>query len=224
MSPPVSCAAPAVRNTADYALDVLTRQLALLADRRGYLPPPFVSERSNDFADLLEEAARACADRGRRLLVLLDGLDEYDLTTASLDLADWLPGRPTLPRSGKAARRQPCRSRRPPSSRPSAVQLRAAHQRLRSGYRDPACRARGTRPGREDSRRIPSSPPLLSCGCRKRADGQRNVCPAETARPRRRRQRDRSPARQLPRPQSHAPPQSASHAGHRHMRLLTTRS
>ena len=84
-------------DTAEYALDVLTRQLALLADRRGYLPPPFPSERSNDFADLLEEAARACVDRGRRLLVLIDGLDEYDPTTASLDLADWLPGDRTLP-------------------------------------------------------------------------------------------------------------------------------
>ena len=84
-------------DTAEYALDVLTRQLALLADRRGYLPPPFVSERSNDFADLLEEAARACAECGRRLLVLIDGLDEYDPTAASLDLADWLPGDLTLP-------------------------------------------------------------------------------------------------------------------------------
>ena len=69
----------------------------LLADRRGYLPPPFVSERSNDFADLLEEAARACAERGRQLLVLIDGLDEYDATAASLDLADWLPDASTLP-------------------------------------------------------------------------------------------------------------------------------
>src|SRR5215470_15714810 len=40
-------------------------------------------------------------------------------------------------------------------------------------------------------------PPVLSCGCRKWADGQRHVRPAETARPRRRRQRDRSTARQL---------------------------
>jgi Trypsin-like peptidase domain len=84
-------------DTAEYALDVLTRQLALLADRRGYLPPPSVSERNNDFADLLEEATRACAERDRRLLVLIDGLDEYDPTSASLDLADWLPGDRMLP-------------------------------------------------------------------------------------------------------------------------------
>ncbi len=83
-------------NTAEYALDVLTRQLALLADRRGYLPPPSVSERNNDFADLLEEAARACAERGRHLLMLVDGLDEYD-ATAGLDLATWLPDASTLP-------------------------------------------------------------------------------------------------------------------------------
>ena len=84
-------------NTADYALDVLTRQLALLADRRGYLPPPFLSERAHDLVDLLDEAARACAERGRRLLVLIDGLDEYDPTTTSLDLPAWLPSASTLP-------------------------------------------------------------------------------------------------------------------------------
>jgi Trypsin-like peptidase domain len=84
-------------DTAEYALDVLTRQLALLAGRRDYLPPAFPSDRSNDFADLLEEAGRACAERDRQLLVLIDGLDEYDPTTASLDLADWLPGDSTLP-------------------------------------------------------------------------------------------------------------------------------
>ena len=61
-------------------MDVLTRQLALLADRTGYVPSPHLSERSNDFFDLLDEAARACAGRGRRLLVLIDGLDEYDPT------------------------------------------------------------------------------------------------------------------------------------------------
>ena len=84
-------------NTPDYALDVLTRQLAVLADRQGYLPPPYLSERANDLVDLLEEAARACAERGRRLFVLIDGLDEYDPTTASLDLAAWLPDASKLP-------------------------------------------------------------------------------------------------------------------------------
>ncbi|MBL7494140.1 trypsin-like peptidase domain-containing protein [Frankia sp. AgB1.9] len=83
-------------NTAGYALDVLSRQLALLADRGGYTPPSYVSERKNDFADLLEEAARACAERGRGLLVLVDGLDEYD-AAAGLDLVAWLPDSRTLP-------------------------------------------------------------------------------------------------------------------------------
>ena len=83
-------------NTADYALDLLNRQLALLANRPSYRPPPFLSEQANDFIDLLDEAARACAERGRRLLVLIDGLDEYESTTG-LDLAAWLPDDSTLP-------------------------------------------------------------------------------------------------------------------------------
>ena len=167
--------------------------------------PRFVSERANDLADLLEEAARACAERDRRLLVLIDGLDEYDPTTTSLDLADWLPDASTLPdqamllvasRAGADVRL--------PSAHP-LFELRAAHHRLRSCYRDPARRARGTRAGPEGSRRIRFSPRLLSGGRRRRADGQRTACLAETARPRRGRQRDRSTARQFPRPQSHAP-------------------
>ena len=84
-------------NTADYALDVLTRQLGLLAGWRGYLPSQFLSERANDLVDLLDEAARACAERGRRLLVLVDGLDEYDAASARLDLAAWLPDAGSLP-------------------------------------------------------------------------------------------------------------------------------
>jgi Trypsin-like peptidase domain len=83
-------------NTADYALDVLTRQLVVLADQRGYLPSPSVSGRVNDLVDVLEEAARACHERGRQLLMLVDGLDEYDVT-AGLDLATWLPDASTLP-------------------------------------------------------------------------------------------------------------------------------
>jgi len=138
-------------DTAEYALDVLTRQLALLADRRGYLPPPNPSERSNDFADLLEEAARACAERDRQLLVLLDGLDEYDPTTASLDLADWLPGDRTLPDQAMllAASRAGADARLPPAHPlPSFVQRitaseaatgiqHAAHEELDRAVRAP---------------------------------------------------------------------------------------
>jgi len=83
-------------NTADYALDVLTRQLVVLADQRGYLPSPSVYGRVDDLVELLEEAARACAERVRQLLMLVDGLDEYD-ATAGLDLATWLPGASNLP-------------------------------------------------------------------------------------------------------------------------------
>ena len=88
-------------NAADYALDVLTRQLALLADRSGYSPPPFLSERAYNLVDLLDEATRASQGRGNRLLVLIDGLDEYDPTATSLDLAAWLPDARTLPSQAK---------------------------------------------------------------------------------------------------------------------------
>ena len=84
-------------DSADYALDVLTRQLALLAGRPGYFPPQFLFRQAHDLVDLLEEAAHACSERGRRLLVLIDGLDEYDPTTTSLDLGTWLPDASTLP-------------------------------------------------------------------------------------------------------------------------------
>jgi tetratricopeptide (TPR) repeat protein len=84
-------------NTAAYALDMLTRQLALLAERRDYQPPPFPTQMADDLADLLDGASRACTERGRRLLVLIDGLDEYDPTPANLGLAAWLPGTGTLP-------------------------------------------------------------------------------------------------------------------------------
>jgi lipopolysaccharide biosynthesis regulator YciM len=84
-------------NTVGNALRVLNRQLALLADQRGYPESSSVFDRVSDFADLLGEAARACAERGRKLVVLIDGLDEYDPTTSNLDLADWLPDDGKLP-------------------------------------------------------------------------------------------------------------------------------
>ena len=164
-------------DTAEYALDVLTRQLALLADRRGYLPPPFrvraeqrLRRPAGGGGPRLRRARppAACAHRRPRRVRPHD---------RQLGLGRLAARRQHAARSGDAASRQPRRSRRPPSSRPSAVRLRAAHHRLRSCHRDPACRARGTRPGREDSRRIPSAPALLSCGRRKRADGQRHCAP-----------------------------------------------
>jgi hypothetical protein len=88
-------------NGADYTLDVLIRQLALLAGRGSLLPPLSLSERAHDFVDLLDEATRASHERGNRLLVVIDGLDEYDPTAASLELAAWLPGARTLPEQAK---------------------------------------------------------------------------------------------------------------------------
>ena len=88
-------------NAADYALDVLNRQLAQLAERGGYLPPQSLSERADDLVDLLNEATRASHERGNKLLVLIDGLDEYDPTATSLGLVDWLPGAETLPEPAK---------------------------------------------------------------------------------------------------------------------------
>ena len=114
----------------------------------------YLSERVDDLADLLEEAARACAERGRRLLVLVDGLDEYDPTTASLDLADWLPDASTLPDQAMllAASRAGADVHLPPAhplfgyvQRITASEAATEIQR---------CRARGTRAGAEDSRRI----------------------------------------------------------------------
>ncbi|MGZ6807692.1 MAG: hypothetical protein ACXVGG_13860, partial [Mycobacteriaceae bacterium] len=46
-------------------------------------------------------ATRASHERGNRLLVLIDGLDEYDPTAASLDLAAWLPDARKLPNQAK---------------------------------------------------------------------------------------------------------------------------
>ncbi|MDB5448554.1 MAG: hypothetical protein JWQ97_3871, partial [Phenylobacterium sp.] len=82
-------------NTAEYALDVLNRQLALLADQHGHPPSVNLSDWIYDFHGLLKHASDACVQRGRRLLVLIDGLDEYDPTSRKLHL--WLPDAATLP-------------------------------------------------------------------------------------------------------------------------------
>ena len=79
---------------ADYALGVLTRQLAQLAERPDYRP---TTDLVDDFTDLLEDAAGACQQRGRRLLVLVDGLDEDQTVESGLRVARWLPDGETLP-------------------------------------------------------------------------------------------------------------------------------
>jgi hypothetical protein len=77
-------------NTADYALTTLTGQLAALADRVDHQPARFLPEKRAQLKELLPAAARACHDRGRRLLLLIDGLDEYDQRGGSL--REWLVG------------------------------------------------------------------------------------------------------------------------------------
>gem|GEM_PF-5011637 len=84
---------------AGYALDVLNRQLARHADGRGYSLAPHISDQRDDFLELLEDAARASRDRGRRLLVLVDGLDEDQTAEPELRVAAWLPGSRELPDS-----------------------------------------------------------------------------------------------------------------------------
>lgn len=82
-------------NTADYALSTLTGQLAALADRVDHQPARFLPEKRVQFAELLPAAARACRERGHRLVLLIDGLDEYDLR--DVPLRDWLVGDGDLP-------------------------------------------------------------------------------------------------------------------------------
>lgn len=85
----------AAANTADYALSALTGQLAALADRVDHHPPRFLPEKRAQFAELLPPAARACRERGHRLVLLVDGLDEYDGRDGPL--RDWLVGEGDLP-------------------------------------------------------------------------------------------------------------------------------
>ena len=82
-------------NTADYALSTLTGQLAALAERVDYHPARFLPEKRAQFAELLPAAARACCERGHRLVLLIDGLDEYD--GGDGPLRAWLVGDDDLP-------------------------------------------------------------------------------------------------------------------------------
>ena len=82
-------------NTADYALSTLTGQLAALADRADHHPARFLPEKRAQFTELLPTAARACRERGHRLMLLIDGLDEYDGRDGPL--RDWLVGDDDLP-------------------------------------------------------------------------------------------------------------------------------
>jgi Trypsin-like peptidase domain len=83
-------------NTAEYAVETLNGQLAAVANRADYQPARFLPEKQSQLADLIAAAVRACTERGRRLLIVVDGLDEYDSATASR-LCDWLPPIAALP-------------------------------------------------------------------------------------------------------------------------------
>ena len=100
--PDLDVAACFLRRTAGdanaaYALDVLNRQLANHADGRPYLPGQHLSQQRDDFLDLLEDAAQASCERGRRLLVIVDGLDEDQTAEPGLAVATWLPDSEELP-------------------------------------------------------------------------------------------------------------------------------
>lgn len=98
----VDVAACFLRRTTDsanarYALDVLCRQLAVHADRGAYQPAEHLSQQREDFRYLLAEAAAASKERGRRMLLLLDGLDEDETAEPGLVIANWIPDAETLP-------------------------------------------------------------------------------------------------------------------------------
>lgn len=78
------------RNSARFVLDSLTKQLVAVAWRQGYLPSTDEWDLVDDFRGLLAPAAAACTGRGDQLLMILDGLDEYD-PDAVVELGEWLP-------------------------------------------------------------------------------------------------------------------------------------
>jgi hypothetical protein len=88
-------------NGPDYVLPTLTQQLAAIAagpdpeSTVGWLPDSVGSVPA--FHDMLGKAAAACRQQDRRLLVLIDGLDEYHTAFAGLDVGAWMPDADTLP-------------------------------------------------------------------------------------------------------------------------------
>lgn len=92
------------RNTAHYALEILNAQLAALAGRDDYVPSANRWELPSQFTELLTYAANASRQRDHRLLLVIDGLDEYDTRSDSLDcwLRDSLPDGVSLLASSRA--------------------------------------------------------------------------------------------------------------------------
>jgi hypothetical protein len=84
---------------ARYALDLLCQQLAVHAGHSTYERANHPSQQRDDFFDLLDEASATSAQRGHRLLVLIDGADEYQANEPGLDIGTWLPNVDTLPKN-----------------------------------------------------------------------------------------------------------------------------
>ena len=88
-------------NTAAYALEVLSGQLASLADPPGgeaYRSQQSPSAAAAEMLDeLLPAATKSCRERGRRLLIIVDGLDEYGTTPGQILISEWLPDQDSLP-------------------------------------------------------------------------------------------------------------------------------
>jgi hypothetical protein len=82
--------------TADYILDILCRQLAGHTAKPNY-QPACLRQRIDDFLDLLARAAHAADQRGHRLLLVVDGLDEDQTDDPGLAVAEWLPDTISLP-------------------------------------------------------------------------------------------------------------------------------
>ena len=88
---------PTGQATADYILDILCRQLAVHAAKPNYQPAMYLRKRIDDFLDLLAHAAHAADQRGHRLLLVVDGLDEDQTDDPGLAVAEWLPDTISLP-------------------------------------------------------------------------------------------------------------------------------
>jgi hypothetical protein len=84
-------------NTAAHVLDSLAEQLVAMSGDTGYQPARHPAGQARELGDLLASAARASAERGRRLLLVLDGLDEHETAATSLRLNRWLPDDHSLP-------------------------------------------------------------------------------------------------------------------------------
>jgi hypothetical protein len=91
---------PTGQATADYILDILCRQLAGHTAKPNY-QPACLRQRIDDFLDLLARAAHAADQRGHRLLLVVDGLDEDQTDDPGLAVAEWLPDTISLPSNAR---------------------------------------------------------------------------------------------------------------------------